>query len=72
MSIKHLNGSIVLFGQQFDICLEIEKWGSAIDQSNAIRADRLKPWEGWEDLLDCAPDRDGEFYRVPKIGSSEG
>jgi aspartyl-tRNA(Asn)/glutamyl-tRNA(Gln) amidotransferase subunit C len=46
----------------------VEPTTRAIDVSNVVRADRVKVWEGREDLLDCAPDRDGEFYRVPKIG----
>lgn len=41
----------------------------AIDVSNVVREDQLHPWPAREDLLDCAPDRDGEFFRVPKIAT---
>lgn len=50
----------------------VEPTTRAIDVANVVRADQLKPWDGREDLLNCAPDRDGEFYRVPRIGASEG
>lgn len=43
----------------------------AIDVSNVVRADQLQPWPEREDLLDCAPDRDGEFFRVPKIATGD-
>jgi aspartyl-tRNA(Asn)/glutamyl-tRNA(Gln) amidotransferase subunit C len=43
----------------------------AIDVSNVVRQDQLKPWGDREELLDCAPERDGEFFRVPKISTGE-
>lgn len=39
----------------------------AIDVSNVARADQLKPYPNREEILDSAPDRDGEFFKVPKI-----
>lgn len=39
----------------------------AIDVSNITRIDNLDPWKEREAILDCAPDRDGEFFKVPKI-----
>jgi aspartyl-tRNA(Asn)/glutamyl-tRNA(Gln) amidotransferase subunit C len=43
----------------------------AIDVSNVTRADRLQPCDDREIILEGAPDRDGEFFKVPKIGNAE-
>jgi aspartyl-tRNA(Asn)/glutamyl-tRNA(Gln) amidotransferase subunit C len=39
----------------------------AIEVSNVVRPDALQPSSAREDILDGAPDRDGEFFKVPKI-----
>ncbi len=39
----------------------------AIEVSNVTRIDDLQPAPNREQLLDCAPDREGDFFRVPKI-----
>lgn len=39
----------------------------AIDVSNVTRADELQPYGDREAILNCAPDRDDEFFKVPKI-----
>jgi len=39
----------------------------AIDVSNVTRQDALQPYPNREEILDGAPDRDGEFFKVPKI-----
>jgi aspartyl-tRNA(Asn)/glutamyl-tRNA(Gln) amidotransferase subunit C len=39
----------------------------AIDVSNILRADRLNPSGDRETILNCAPDRDEDFFKVPKI-----
>jgi aspartyl-tRNA(Asn)/glutamyl-tRNA(Gln) amidotransferase subunit C len=39
----------------------------AIDVSNVMRADALQPYPDREAILDSAPDRDGEFFKVPQI-----
>ena len=39
----------------------------AIDVSNVTRQDALDAWKEREAILECAPDRDGEFFKVPKI-----
>jgi aspartyl-tRNA(Asn)/glutamyl-tRNA(Gln) amidotransferase subunit C len=49
----------------------VEPTTRAIDVANVLRTDKVQPWANREDLLDCAPDRDGEFFRVPKITSGE-
>ncbi len=38
----------------------------AIEVSNVVRADRQQPYPR-EDILEGAPDREGEFFKVPKI-----
>jgi aspartyl-tRNA(Asn)/glutamyl-tRNA(Gln) amidotransferase subunit C len=39
----------------------------AIDAVNITRPDELKPTEDVEALMSTAPDREGEFFRVPQI-----
>jgi aspartyl-tRNA(Asn)/glutamyl-tRNA(Gln) amidotransferase subunit C len=43
----------------------------AIDTSNVVRSDTLVPDPNREAILDNAPDRDGEFFKVPKIINAE-
>ena len=39
----------------------------AIDVSNITRSDKLEPFANLEGIFACAPEQDGEFFRVPKI-----
>ncbi|WP_448603878.1 Asp-tRNA(Asn)/Glu-tRNA(Gln) amidotransferase subunit GatC [Thermoleptolyngbya sp.] len=39
----------------------------AIDVSNVVRPDALQLYPDREAILDSAPDRDGEFFKVPQI-----
>lgn len=39
----------------------------AVEVINATREDRIVATEVREDLLDQAPQREGDFFRVPKI-----
>ncbi|NES07402.1 MAG: Asp-tRNA(Asn)/Glu-tRNA(Gln) amidotransferase subunit GatC [Okeania sp. SIO2F4] len=43
----------------------------AIDVSNITREDRLEPFPNREEILSCAPEQDGDFFKVPKIISEE-
>lgn len=43
----------------------------AIDVSNVTRADELQPYSDPEALLNNAPNREDEFFRVPKILNAE-
>ncbi len=43
----------------------------AIDVSNVFRPDQLQPYGDRDQILDGAPDREGEFFRVPKIINAE-
>ncbi len=45
----------------------------AIETSNITRPDRLQPFTDRQALLDCAPEQEGDYFRVPKImASNEG
>lgn len=39
----------------------------AIEVSNITRPDQTTPYPDRDDILDGAPDRDGDFFKVPKI-----
>lgn len=43
----------------------------AIELSNITRADRLQPFPHKKDLLEQAPERDNDYFRVPKILSTD-
>ncbi|MCL6433542.1 MAG: Asp-tRNA(Asn)/Glu-tRNA(Gln) amidotransferase subunit GatC [Leptolyngbyaceae cyanobacterium HOT.MB2.61] len=43
----------------------------AIDVSNVTRADTLQPYPNRDAILECAPDREGDFFKVPKIINPE-
>ncbi len=44
----------------------------AIDVSNITRQDAMQPYPNREAILDSAPDRDGDFFKVPKIINTDG
>lgn len=39
----------------------------AIKLNNITRSDELEPFVNREEILACAPETDGEFFKVPKI-----
>jgi aspartyl-tRNA(Asn)/glutamyl-tRNA(Gln) amidotransferase subunit C len=43
----------------------------AIDVSNVVREDELKPYPDRDAILECAPQQEGEFFKVPKILNPE-
>jgi aspartyl-tRNA(Asn)/glutamyl-tRNA(Gln) amidotransferase subunit C len=45
----------------------VEPTTRAIDVSNIMRDDQLESCPDREALLNCAPDRDEDFFKVPKI-----
>ncbi|MEM7769262.1 MAG: Asp-tRNA(Asn)/Glu-tRNA(Gln) amidotransferase subunit GatC [Cyanobacteria bacterium P01_E01_bin.6] len=45
----------------------VQPTARAIDVSNVTRQDALEQWKEREAILECAPDRDGDFFKVPKI-----
>jgi aspartyl-tRNA(Asn)/glutamyl-tRNA(Gln) amidotransferase subunit C len=46
---------------------DVEPTTRAIELSNITRTDRLQPFAERAAILDCAPDREDGFFRVPKI-----
>ncbi|PSN11027.1 Asp-tRNA(Asn)/Glu-tRNA(Gln) amidotransferase GatCAB subunit C [filamentous cyanobacterium CCT1] len=46
---------------------DVEPTTRAIELSNITRADDLQPFEERAAILDCAPDREDGFFKVPKI-----
>jgi aspartyl-tRNA(Asn)/glutamyl-tRNA(Gln) amidotransferase subunit C len=49
----------------------VEPTTRAIDVSNVVRADTLQPYAEREAMLESAPDRDGDFFKVPKIVNAD-
>ncbi|MDV3351673.1 Asp-tRNA(Asn)/Glu-tRNA(Gln) amidotransferase subunit GatC [Leptolyngbyaceae cyanobacterium CCMR0082] len=45
----------------------IEPTTRAIELSNITRQDELTPFADRESILDIAPDREDDFFKVPKI-----
>ncbi len=43
----------------------------AIDVSNVTRPDEMQPYSDREAILNEAPDREGDFFKVPQILSGE-
>lgn len=50
---------------------EVQPTTRAIDVSNVVRVDQLQPYIDRESILEGAPDRDGNFFKVPKIVTGE-
>ncbi|MFQ4140084.1 Asp-tRNA(Asn)/Glu-tRNA(Gln) amidotransferase subunit GatC [Nodosilinea sp. PGN35] len=46
---------------------DVEPTTRAIELSNITRTDSLQPFAEREAILDCAPDREDSFFKVPKI-----
>jgi aspartyl-tRNA(Asn)/glutamyl-tRNA(Gln) amidotransferase subunit C len=42
----------------------------AIDVSNVVRSDELKPFLDWEEIIASAPDQNDDFFKVPQIINS--
>ena len=67
-----LNGILDYFQQLNEIdTTDVPPTLRAIDMSNVTRSDQLEPYADREALLEGAPERYGDFFRVPKIGNNE-
>jgi aspartyl-tRNA(Asn)/glutamyl-tRNA(Gln) amidotransferase subunit C len=63
-----LNGILDYFEQLSELdTSKVQPTTRAIDVSNVMRADDLQPFPKRESILEGSPDRDGEFFKVPKI-----
>jgi aspartyl-tRNA(Asn)/glutamyl-tRNA(Gln) amidotransferase subunit C len=66
-------GSILEYVEQLselDIA-DVPPTTRAIDVSNITRPDELRPYTERESILNGAPDRDEDFFKVPQILSTE-
>ncbi|MEM7591510.1 MAG: Asp-tRNA(Asn)/Glu-tRNA(Gln) amidotransferase subunit GatC [Cyanobacteria bacterium P01_A01_bin.83] len=67
-----LNGILEYFEQLSELDTDdVPPTTRAIETSNITRADQLTPFPYKEDLLQAAPEQQGEFFRVPKIISTD-
>ncbi len=65
---SQLNSILEYFQQLAEIdTTDVSPTFRAVDISNVMRPDVLVPCADREALLDEAPERDGDFFRVPKI-----
>lgn len=63
-----LNSILDYFDQLSELDVSnVQPTTRAIDVSNVVRVDKHHPYEAREAILEGAPDRDGEFFKVPKI-----
>lgn len=70
--VGQLNSILDYFQQLSELNTEdVPPTTRAIDISNVTRSDELKPYPDREEILQGAPEQDGEFFRVPKIISEE-
>ncbi|MBY0546973.1 MAG: Asp-tRNA(Asn)/Glu-tRNA(Gln) amidotransferase subunit GatC [Candidatus Obscuribacterales bacterium] len=66
---SQLSRIIEHFNQLKDIdTTSVEPLAHALPVTNVLREDEVKPSLGREALLANAPDREGNFFKVPKIG----
>jgi aspartyl-tRNA(Asn)/glutamyl-tRNA(Gln) amidotransferase subunit C len=50
-----------------ELLVGVEPTTRAIATINITRPDTVNPYSDKEDLLNCAPDRQAEFFKVPQI-----
>lgn len=63
-----LNGILDYFEQLSELDVSnVEPTFRAIDVSNVTREDALQPYPDRDEILEGAPDRDDNFFKVPKI-----
>lgn len=43
----------------------------AIEVSNITRTDQLEPYSNREGILTCAPEQEGDYFKVPRILNEE-
>ncbi len=66
--VGQLNAILEYFDQLSELNTdEVEPTTRAIDVSNIMRTDVQKTYEDRESLLDSAPSRDDDFFKVPQI-----
>ena len=67
-----LNSILEYFDQLSELdTTDVKPTTRAIETSNITREDRITPFPNKEELLKAAPEQQGDFFRVPKIISSD-
>jgi aspartyl-tRNA(Asn)/glutamyl-tRNA(Gln) amidotransferase subunit C len=67
-----LNSILEYFAQLSELdTTDVAPTTRAIETSNITRPDTLTPFPHKEELLKAAPEQQGDFFRVPKIISSD-
>lgn len=71
-----LQGHFARVLEYFEVMKELDVSGISLadsehGESMPLREDRVNRWDGREALLDQAPDRRGDFIRVPRIGGGD-
>jgi aspartyl-tRNA(Asn)/glutamyl-tRNA(Gln) amidotransferase subunit C len=67
-----LSGLLDYFEQLQEIdTSDVPPTARMVDLSNVVRADDLQPYGDREAILRCAPEADGDFFKVPKIVSTQ-
>ena len=67
-----LNSILEYFDQLSELdTTDVKPTTRAIKTSNITRTDTLTPFPAKEDLLKAAPEQQGDFFRVPKIISTD-
>lgn len=65
---SQLNSILDYFDQLSELDTDnVEPTTRAIETSNITRSDQLEPFPDKQGLLDCAPEQEGDYFRVPKI-----
>ncbi len=65
---QQLSGILEYFEQLSELDTDnVPPTTRAIDVSNITRVDQHQLTLNREEILDCAPEREGDFFRVPKI-----
>lgn len=65
---SQLSGILDYFDQLSELDVtDVPPTTRAIDVSNVTRSDQLQTYPNRAEILESAPDRDGEFFKVPKI-----
>ena len=67
-----LNSILEYFDQLSELdTSDVQPTTRAIETSNITRVDQITPFPHKEELLKAAPEQQGEFFRVPKIISTD-
>ena len=67
-----LNSILDYFDQLSELdTADVKPTTRAIETSNITRSDRITPFPDKDELLKAAPEQQGDFFRVPKIISSD-